>query len=78
MKEKLNPWERIENHTLCLNSAKAIGCSVVNIGTQDLADGRVMRSETTLLRVDVVMIMNISLLMSWDRITFCCHEFVLL
>lgn len=42
MKEKLNPWERIENHTLCLNSAKAIGCSVVNIGTQDLGDGRVM------------------------------------
>ncbi|XP_024385429.1 fimbrin-1 [Physcomitrium patens] len=40
MKEKLNPWERIENHTLCLNSAKAIGCSVVNIGTQDLGDGR--------------------------------------
>lgn len=41
MKEKLNPWERTENHTLCLNSAKAIGCSVVNIGSQDLADGRV-------------------------------------
>ncbi|KAG0559488.1 hypothetical protein KC19_10G108900 [Ceratodon purpureus] len=40
MKDKLNPWERIENHTLCLNSAKAIGCSVVNIGTQDLGDGR--------------------------------------
>ncbi|KAF9684258.1 hypothetical protein SADUNF_Sadunf04G0099200 [Salix dunnii] len=31
----LNPWERNENHTLCLNSAKAIGCTVVNIGTQD-------------------------------------------
>jgi plastin-1 len=41
MKERLNPWERTENHTLCLNSAKAIGCSVVNIGTQDLAEGRV-------------------------------------
>ncbi|KAJ7547565.1 hypothetical protein O6H91_08G092300 [Diphasiastrum complanatum] len=40
IKEKLNPWERNENHTLCLNSAKAIGCSVVNIGTQDLAEGR--------------------------------------
>jgi plastin-1 len=40
MKERLNPWERTENHTLCLNSAKAIGCSVVNIGTQDLAEGR--------------------------------------
>ncbi|KAK3014525.1 hypothetical protein RJ639_010075 [Escallonia herrerae] len=35
-KRVLNPWERNENHTLCLNSAKAIGCTVVNIGTQDL------------------------------------------
>lgn len=40
-KRVLNPWERNENHTLCLNSAKAIGCMVVNIGTQDLVEGRV-------------------------------------
>ncbi|KAL3358828.1 hypothetical protein AABB24_015760 [Solanum stoloniferum] len=40
MKRMLNPWERNENHTLCLNSAKAIGCTVVNIGTQDLIEGR--------------------------------------
>ncbi|KAJ6843596.1 fimbrin-5-like [Iris pallida] len=39
-KQVLNPWERNENHTLCLNSAKAIGCTVVNIGTQDLVEGR--------------------------------------
>nr|XP_043626330.1 fimbrin-5 [Erigeron canadensis] len=39
-KKVLNPWERNENHTLCLNSAKAIGITVVNIGTQDLAEGR--------------------------------------
>ncbi|KMZ60368.1 putative Fimbrin [Zostera marina] len=39
-KKILNPWERNENHTLCLNSAKAIGCSVVNIGSQDLIEGR--------------------------------------
>ncbi|CAM8986918.1 unnamed protein product [Rhodiola kirilowii] len=39
-KKILNPWERNENHTLCLNSAKAIGCTVVNIGTQDLVEGR--------------------------------------
>uniref|UniRef100_A0A7C9A3S1 Calponin-homology (CH) domain-containing protein n=1 Tax=Opuntia streptacantha TaxID=393608 RepID=A0A7C9A3S1_OPUST len=39
-KKVLNPWERNENHTLCLNSAKAIGCTVVNIGTQDLVEGR--------------------------------------
>ncbi|KAI5674739.1 hypothetical protein M9H77_15103 [Catharanthus roseus] len=41
MKRVLNPWERNENHTLCLNSAKAIGCTVVNIGTQDLVEGRI-------------------------------------
>jgi len=40
-KKVLNPWERNENHTLGLNSAKAIGCTVVNIGTQDLIEGRV-------------------------------------
>uniref|UniRef100_A0A804U8I3 Calponin-homology (CH) domain-containing protein n=1 Tax=Zea mays TaxID=4577 RepID=A0A804U8I3_MAIZE len=39
-KKHLNPWERNENHTLCLNSAKAIGCTVVNIGTQDLIEAR--------------------------------------
>ncbi|KAI9078944.1 hypothetical protein K1719_039093 [Acacia pycnantha] len=39
-KNVLNPWERNENHTLCLNSAKAIGCTVVNIGTQDFIEGR--------------------------------------
>ncbi|XP_076908106.1 fimbrin-1-like [Bidens hawaiensis] len=39
-KRVLNPWERNENHTLCLNSATAIGCTVVNISTQDLIEGR--------------------------------------
>ncbi|KAG6576029.1 Fimbrin-2, partial [Cucurbita argyrosperma subsp. sororia] len=39
-KAVLNPWERNENHTLCLNSAKAIGCTVVNIGTQDFIEAR--------------------------------------
>ncbi|KAJ6403505.1 hypothetical protein OIU84_015418 [Salix udensis] len=41
-KRVLNPWKRNENHTLCLNSAKAIGCTVVNIGTQHLAEGRII------------------------------------
>ncbi|KAJ4907660.1 Fimbrin-3 [Raphanus sativus] len=39
-KRVLNPWERNENHMLCINSAKAVGCSVINIGTQGLAEGR--------------------------------------
>ncbi|KAJ0113666.1 hypothetical protein Patl1_01894 [Pistacia atlantica] len=45
-KRVLNPWEKNENHTLGLNSAKAIGCTVVNIGTQDLAEARVTPSTT--------------------------------
>ncbi|KAE8725466.1 Fimbrin-3 [Hibiscus syriacus] len=47
-KRVLNPWERNENHTLCLNSAKAIGCTVVNIGTQDLVEGRVSAAKQLL------------------------------
>ncbi|KAL8252137.1 hypothetical protein R6Q59_035830 [Mikania micrantha] len=38
-KTSLGPWERNENHTLCLNFSKAIGCTVVNIGTQDFIEG---------------------------------------
>lgn len=49
-KAVLNPWERNENHTLCLNSAKAIGCTVVNIGTQDLVEGRVSNLLSALVR----------------------------
>ena len=41
LKAKLNPWERSENHTLALNSARAIGCSVVNIGPDDLNAAKV-------------------------------------
>lgn len=44
LKDKLNPWERSENHTLALNSARAIGCSVVNIGTDDLNAAKVRPS----------------------------------
>ena len=39
-KRVLNSWERNENHMLCLNSVKAIGCTVVNIGTQDFIEGK--------------------------------------
>jgi hypothetical protein len=46
-KKVLNPWERNENHTLGLNSAKAIGCTVVNIGTQDLVEARVSSATTS-------------------------------
>jgi len=39
-KTNLNPFRIIENQTLCINSAKAIGCNVVNIGHQDLVEGK--------------------------------------
>ncbi|KAG6546968.1 hypothetical protein Mapa_011584 [Marchantia paleacea] len=62
IKDKLNPWERNENHTLCLNSAKAIGCSVVNIGTQDLVEGRphlVLGLITQIVKVQLLADINL-------------------
>eukprot|EP01135_Chromosphaera_perkinsii_P004531 Nk52_evm1s288 gene=Nk52_evmTU1s288 len=41
VKAKLNQFEMTENQNVCINSCKAIGCSVVNIGAQDLIEGRV-------------------------------------
>lgn len=38
--DKLNPFQMTENNNLVINSAKAIGCSVVNIGSQDLIEGK--------------------------------------
>ncbi|XP_019359107.1 PREDICTED: plastin-1 [Gavialis gangeticus] len=39
-KKKLTPFTVSENINLALNSASAIGCTVVNIGSQDLQEGR--------------------------------------
>lgn len=38
--KKLNNFQKTENNNLMINSAKAIGCSVVNIGSGDLMEGR--------------------------------------
>jgi plastin-1 len=35
-KTKLNAWERNENHELAINSAKGIGCTIVNVGQEDI------------------------------------------
>jgi len=35
-KGKLNDFKRTENHNLAINSAKGIGCQVVNVGAGDL------------------------------------------
>ncbi|KAJ7325369.1 hypothetical protein OS493_029920 [Desmophyllum pertusum] len=39
-KTKLNVYNIHENQTLVLNSAMAIGCNIVNIGAQDLIEGK--------------------------------------
>ncbi|CAM9157581.1 unnamed protein product [Ectocarpus fasciculatus] len=39
-KESMNVYQKTENQNLALNAAKAIGCQVVNIGAQDLIEGR--------------------------------------
>ncbi|PWA72371.1 dystrophin [Artemisia annua] len=54
-KKELNLWERNENHTLCLNSAKAIGCTVVNVGSQDLAEGKVSNLDVSVLTPHLVL-----------------------
>eukprot|EP00753_Platysulcus_tardus_P019623 PLAT7369.1.p1 GENE.PLAT7369.1~~PLAT7369.1.p1 ORF type:complete len:625 (+),score=349.20 PLAT7369.1:83-1957(+) len=37
--KELNIYEITENQNLCINAAKAIGCTVVNIGPTDLIEG---------------------------------------
>jgi plastin-1 len=34
----LNPWEKKENQNLVINSAKAIGCNIINVHASDLID----------------------------------------
>lgn len=36
----LNPFKKTENINVAINSAKAIGCSVINIGPVDILEGR--------------------------------------
>ncbi|KAG0749606.1 hypothetical protein G6F23_000902 [Rhizopus arrhizus] len=40
VKSKLNNFQMVENNNIVINSAKAIGCSVVNIGSSDIIEGR--------------------------------------
>lgn len=39
-KKPLNAFQMTENNNIVITSAKAIGCSVVNIGPVDIAEGR--------------------------------------
>lgn len=39
-RKPLNAFQITENNNIVISSAKAIGCSVVNIGSSDLAEGR--------------------------------------
>jgi len=39
-KKNLNTFRIAENQTLCIQSAKSIGCNVVNIGAHDLMEGK--------------------------------------
>ncbi|KAL9541872.1 Fimbrin, actin-bundling protein [Mucor bainieri] len=38
--KKINQFQMVENNNIVINSAKAIGCSVVNVGSTDLMEGR--------------------------------------
>ena len=37
--KKINLYTKRENLTLALNSARSIGCNIVNIGSEDLVEG---------------------------------------
>ena len=39
-RKPLNAFQITENNNIVITSAKAIGCSVVNIGSSDIAEGR--------------------------------------
>ncbi|KAJ6236262.1 plastin-3 [Anaeramoeba flamelloides] len=39
--KKLNKFTKVENQNLAINSAKAIGCNVVNIGQSDIEEAKV-------------------------------------
>lgn len=39
-REGMSIYNKAENLNLALNAAKSIGCQVVNIGSQDLMDGK--------------------------------------
>ncbi|KAI8089077.1 fimbrin [Halteromyces radiatus] len=39
-KKQINQFQMVENNNIVINSAKAIGCSVVNIGSQDIMEAR--------------------------------------
>jgi plastin-1 len=38
--KKLDPWSAAENLNLAINSAASIGCTVVNVGANDIQEGR--------------------------------------
>ena len=39
-KKNLNVYRKTENLLLAINSARAIGCNIVNIGAGDLLEGK--------------------------------------
>lgn len=39
-KKQLNAFQMTENNNIVISSAKGIGCSVVNIGSSDIQEGR--------------------------------------
>jgi plastin-1 len=47
--KKLNPWEVKENMNLVINSAKSIGCSIVNVHAGDLSDAKTNHTEHIVL-----------------------------
>jgi len=49
-KPNLNVYQRTENLNLALNAAKSIGCQIVNIGSQDILEGRLVFNAAKLIQ----------------------------
>ena len=62
-----------ENQTLALNSASSIGCNIINIGAQDIMEGRPHLILGLLWQVIKVGALSLSLSLSLSIFTSSCH-----
>ena len=71
----LNIYKIHENMTLALNSARSIGCNIVNIGAEDLEQGKphlVLGLLWQIIRVSLLMLI---LIIFYDKNTILCVSF---
>lgn len=73
-KGKLNVFTIQENQTLALNSASSIGCNIINIGPQDIMEGRPHLILGLLWQVIKVRLNVAVSFLSCDKCKFLCTD----